>query len=523
MPAVFHEWLNLLVRWVHVIAAIMWIGDSFLFMWLDSHLSKPREGRDENVTGELWMTHSGGFYEVMKRKSLRKGEAVGTIYWFKWESYTTFLSGFLLLAIVYWLGGAAMLVDKSVSSLTGGQAVHLSLGLIPFGYLVYEGLWATPLKHNQKLFGVVGLGLIVGLAYALTHLLAGRAAFLQVGAMLGSIMTMNVFFRIIPAQRHMLAATAAGTPVDTSYGLRAKGRSIQNHYLTLPVLFCMLSSHFPSTYGHPEAWAVLGLMFMAGAALKYTMNFRGKAHPVIVVGGAMALMGAVVMTTQTADALAGLSAYKDQPHVSFATVSTIVQSRCVSCHSAHPVNPMFPAPPNGIMLDTPEQLESLADRVFVRAVATKTMPLGNLTGMTDDERALLGAWIAQGKDVHATGGSVVAAVVPDAGAANAEPEVDKSPAGLARHRYKNVCQVCHGEKGDAQTPSAAAFVVKPRNFTDAAWQSATSDEQLRTIILKGGAAVGKSATMPPNQDLEGKPEVVDALVKIVRGFGPAQP
>lgn len=517
MPAIVLEWLNLLVRWVHVIAAIMWIGDSFLFMWLDSHLSKPKEGRDENVTGELWMTHSGGFYEVMKRKSLRKGESVGTLYWFKWESYTTWLSGFCLIAIVYWLGGAALLVDPSVSKLSAVAAVHVSLLLLPLGYLVYEGLWLTPLAKNQKAFAAVGLVLITALAWQLTQLFSGRGAFLQVGAMLGTIMTANVFFRIIPAQKHMLAATEAGTPVDTSYGLRAKGRSIQNHYLTLPVLFCMLSNHFPTTYGHPQPWAILGLLVVVGAGLKYVMNFRGQAHPFAIVGTAMALVVVIGLSVRGSDALSGLSAYEGKPKVSFATVNTIVQARCVTCHAAKPTSPMFPGPPNGIVLETPEQIALQADRMFVRSVATKTMPLGNLTGMTDEERAFIGAWVAQGKDVSAAGESAVAPG-PDAGAAE-EPVKDVSPPALARHRYKNVCAVCHGEKGDAQTPSAAAFQVKPRNFQDPEWQKSTTDDAIRTIILKGGAAVGKSATMPPNQDLEGKPEVVEELLGIVRGFG----
>ncbi len=517
MPAIIQEWLNLLVRWIHVIAAIMWIGDSFLFMWLDSHLSKPRADRDENVTGELWMTHSGGFYEVMKRKSLRKGEAVGTLYWFKWESYTTWLSGFLLLFIVYWLGGAALLVEPG-GPLSPVAGVHVSLLLLPAGYALYEGLWATPLAKNQKAFGFVGLLLIVGAAYGLTQVFAPRAAFLQVGAMLGTIMTANVFFRIIPAQKHMLAATEAGTPVDTSYGLRAKGRSIQNHYLTLPVLFCMLSNHFPSMYGNARPWAVLGLLVIVGAALKYVMNFRGQTHPIVFVGGAMALIAVVLLTTVGGgNAMAGLAAYEGKAPVSFATVQTIMQARCVTCHAKQPTSPMFPAAPNGIVLETPEQIAQQGERIFVRAVTTKTMPLGNMTGMTDEERSLVGAWVAQGRDVHAAGASVVEVV--DAGAPEEPAQVDKSPAGLARHRFKNVCAVCHGANGDGQTPTAAAFQVKPRNFTDPEWQKATSDDSIRTIILKGGAAVGKSATMPPNQDLEAKPEVVEELVKIIRGFG----
>jgi uncharacterized membrane protein len=518
MSAVISEWFNLLVRWVHVIAAIMWIGDSFLFMWLDSHLSTPREGRDGPVTGELWMTHSGGFYEVIKRKSLRKGEAVGPLYWFKWESYTTWLSGFLLLAIVYYHGASALLIDRAVADLSVGQAIGVSLGVLFGGYVVYAGLWRTPLKSSQPAFAAVGFGLILVLAYALTHLFSGRAAFLQLGATLATIMACNVLMTIIPAQRHMLAATEAGTPVDTSYGLRAKGRSIQNHYLTLPVLFMMLSNHFPSTYGHPQAWLVLGLLFVVGVGLKYVMNKRGQSHPLGLVVPAFALVGVIGLTLRPQlEAAQALDAYKDKPAVSFATVQTIVQTRCVTCHATKPTSPMFPSPPNGIVFETPENIAAHAERMFVRAVTTKTMPLGNITGMQDDERALLGAWIAQGKDVHATGPSAIAAPAPmaDAGVV-AEPT---DPVELAALRFKNLCSTCHGANGDGQTPTAAALNPKPRNFTDAEWQKATSDDAIRKIILEGGPAVGKSPAMPANADLKDKPEVIDALLKTVRGFG----
>ncbi|MGA9520215.1 MAG: urate hydroxylase PuuD, partial [Myxococcaceae bacterium] len=403
MPAHVQEWLNLLVRWVHVIAAIMWIGDSFLFMWLDSHLSKPLRQREGDVVGELWMTHSGGFYEVVKRKSLGRDELPPRLYWFKWESYTTWASGFLLLIIVYQLNGAALLVDPAVSSLTHGQAVALSLAILPAAFGVYELLWRTPLASNQRAFGVVGLGLITGLAWGLTQVFSARGAFLMVGATLGTVMAANVFFRIIPAQKHMLAMTREGKPVDASYGLRAKGRSIQNHYLTLPVLFTMVSNHFPSTYGHPLPWLVLALLVVFGAGLKYVMNHRTNTHPVAAGGTVLALAAVLYIARPVSSADAAALAYNDQPQVSFATVKAILDARCTTCHAARPSSPMFPAPPLGIALETPADIRRHAERVFIRATATKTMPLANLTGMTDEERALLGAWFAQGADVNASG------------------------------------------------------------------------------------------------------------------------
>ena len=234
------EWLNLIIRWVHILAGIMWIGDSFLFMWLDSHLTKPTKVREGDVQGELWMTHSGGFYEVIKRKSLLKDEVPGMLYWFKWESYTTWISGFLLLHVVYHANKAALLIDPNVSTISSTAAILLSIALLPLAYGFYELLWKTPLKHSQRAFALVGVLLIAAVAYGLTLVFSARGAFLQTGAMLGTIMTANVFFRIIPAQKYMLAMTREGKPVDTTLGLRAKGRSIQNHYLTMPVLFTIL-------------------------------------------------------------------------------------------------------------------------------------------------------------------------------------------------------------------------------------------------------------------------------------------
>ena len=214
--------------------------------------------------------------------------------------------------------------------------------------------------------------------------------------MLGTIMTSNVFFRIIPSQRHMIAATEAGTPVDTSYGARAKQRSVHNHYLTLPVLFLMLSNHFPTLYGHAQSWAVLGLVAVAGVGVKYVMNVRRQTHPVILVGTLACLGGAVTMTLPSNTAAAAVHVDSGLPPVQYATVKSIIEARCTSCHAKQPTNPSFAAPPAGVVLETAADVVFQKDRILVRAVETKTMPLGNMTGMTDEERALLGRWIADG-------------------------------------------------------------------------------------------------------------------------------
>jgi uncharacterized membrane protein len=389
MHPLLTEWLNVIVRWAHIVAAIMWIGDSFLFMWLDAHLSKQlTKQRDGDIVGELWMTHSGGFYEVVKRKTLAKNELPPTLYWFKWESYSTWITGFLLIAIVYWAGGRAMLLDAS-STLTQGQAVAISLGLLAAAVFVYDLLCRTPVYADNRVFGVVGLVLVTATSAALLQVFTPRAVFLQVGAMLGTVMASNVFFRIIPNQKRMLASTKAGEPVDATHGLKAKNRSTHNHYATLPVLFLMLSNHFPSLYGYRHAWAVLALVCIAGVGVKYVMNFRRQTHPVILLGTLTALASAAAMTVPEPASASG-------PPVAFSDVKGIIDARCLPCHAQKPTMPGIAAPPKGVVFDTAADIVGARDSIFLQAVNTKAMPLGNLTAMTDEERAVLGRWIAQG-------------------------------------------------------------------------------------------------------------------------------
>jgi uncharacterized membrane protein len=513
MEPVLQEWLNLIVRWAHVVAAIMWIGDSFLFMWLDSKLSKPERPREGDVVGELWMAHSGGFYEVVKRRSLEV--LPRELFWFKWESYTTWITGFLLLIIVYWLGGKAMLLDTT-SELSHGAAVGLSFGSLAVATAVYHALCQTPLAHHYRIFGLVGLGLVAATAYGLGLLLTPRATFLQVGAMLGTIMASNVFFIIIPAQRHMLASTAAGTPVDTRYGARAKSRSTHNHYLTLPVLFTMLSNHFPSFYGHAQGWLVLTLMAGAGAGVKYAMNFRAKTPAWVWVGTALCL-GTTAWLTAPASSGALREELAELAPVSFATAEAIVQARCVTCHAAEPANPAYAAPPQGIMLETAAQMQAHAERMFVNAVQNHTMPLGNLTEMKDEERTMLGAWIVQGADIHAPGPvQLTVSTQPTAAA-----QQFATPAEEAAYIYSTRCTPCHGKAGQGDGAGAATLKPPPRNYADPAWQASVTDDYLAKVIVEGGAAVGKSGNMPPSSDLASKPEVVAAMVKMVRQFGAA--
>ena len=399
MPTVYWDWLNLLVRWVHVIAGIMWVGNSFLFVWLDSALhvaTKPREG---DVAGEIWLVHSGGFYEVVKRRSLRPADLGPPLYVFKWQSYTTWISGFLLLGIVYWAGGGLYLVDRAIAPLTTLQAIAASLGVLVGGWLAYDLIWRSALaRTNERAATILSLSLLAGAAYGLTHLFAGRAAYLHFGALLGTIMAGNVFRTIVPGQDAMLAATRAGLPVDTSHGTRAKARSMHNHYLTLPVLFTMLSNHFAMTYGSHLAWLVLLLIVGVGLALKYVMNHRLGGNRAVLPLGIAALAAAIVLTAQphVGGAWAGAAG---APPVRFAEVRAIIDTRCVTCHSHHPTNPSFPEAPNGVLFDDPQRIREMAPRILERVVITKTMPLGNVTGITEAERAKLGAWISQGAKI----------------------------------------------------------------------------------------------------------------------------
>jgi len=506
-----------------VIAAIMWIGDSFLFMWLDSHLHAPTRAREGAVTGELWMAHSGGFYEVVKRKSLAKDEMPGTLHWFKWESYSTWITGFLLLIIVFHMKGSSLLIDPAVDPLlTRDEAATISIGLLPIAYGFYELLWMTPLKNHMRAFAVVGVGCIAALAYALMQVFSARGAFLQVGATLGTIMAANVFFRIIPAQRHMLAATRAGEPVDTGYGLRAKSRSIQNHYLTLPVLFTMLSNHFPSTFGSERPWLTLTLMVILGMGVKYFMNFR-LATPAWALGGTFAALIMVIGVTRPAPDRT-VDTYAEQPPVKFDTVAGIVKLRCVTCHSEHPTNAMFNAPPMGIRLDNVDYIREHADRVYVRAVSTHSMPLANMTGMTEEERNQLGRWFAHGADVpwdaQMPREQIVSSDEPESdGATKFEPAHGEAAVKAAKTYFKNICASCHGASGHGDGIASSVLNPKPRDFTDPAWQKSVTDLHIHDVILKGGPAVGKSPLMPAQVGLANDPETLNDIVKIVRGFG----
>ncbi len=266
------EWLNLVIRWAHIVAGISWIGSSFYFMWLDASLEKPAKGADDKIIGHLWMVHSGGFYHVEKRY-VGAGEVPPNLHWFKWEAAFTWLTGFALLMLVYYSGG--ILVDEGAPTVGEGTAAVIGLALFPISWFVYDQLWMR-LERNRKFGYLLSYLLLVGLTYGLTLVFGPRASYIHVGAILGTLMVLNVWVRILPAQREMIAATQAGNPRNMVLGERAKGRSVHNNYMTFPVIFIMISSHFPSTYGHAWNWLVLAALILASAGIRHHMNVNKK-------------------------------------------------------------------------------------------------------------------------------------------------------------------------------------------------------------------------------------------------------
>jgi uncharacterized membrane protein len=383
------DWANLLLRWTHFIAGIAWIGSSFYFIWLDRAITAPATPR-KGVEGDLWMVHSGGFYQVEKRKP-GPGEVPPVLHWFKWEAMLTWITGISLLVLVYYLSGAYLL-DPNVSHISRTTAIALGIGLLVVGWLFYDWLWSSPLAHQRGVATTVSLILLAAVTYGLCRLLSGRAAFMHVGALLGTLMVANVWGRILPAQSEMLAATRAGRPADFTLGERAKQRSVHNSYMTFPLLFIMLSNHYPATYSSPLNWLVLLFLFIAGAAVRHAMIGRGASSRWALLPAVMALGGAMVLTGKTGGA--GGTGGDGVP--SFASVRAVVTQRCQPCHSQYQTDRSVGPAPGGVTFDTPESIARLAERIRVRAVETKTMPLANKTGMTEDERQLLARWIQAG-------------------------------------------------------------------------------------------------------------------------------
>jgi uncharacterized membrane protein len=389
------ELLDLVARWVHVIAGIMWVGNSLLFNWLDRNL-RSSSGRTGAPIGEIWLLHSGGFYYVEKT-SLAGQPLPAPLHWFKWQAYTTWLSGMALLVVVYYLGGRAVLAESTVAPLDHRSAVLVGIGAIVLGWALYESMQRLVAPRAPRAAAIVWMLGLASIAVALTRLLSGRAAFLHAGAMLGTIMAANVFFTIVPSQRELVASVAEGRGASQAVSDRAKRVSIHNNYFTFPVIVLMISNHFPAVYGHRYSWLLLLLLIVTGAAVRHVLNIRftyaawRPALATTLAAGAAAL-AAVLRFTGVPDEPAD----GDTGQVTFAEVRHVIDRRCTVCHSSTPADMTFGVAPGGAMFDTPEQIAAYAARIRERAVLTRTMPPANKTNITERERALIGRWTSEG-------------------------------------------------------------------------------------------------------------------------------
>ena len=389
MLAFAFDWANLLVHWGHIIAGIGWIGTSFYFIALDLSLKKREKMRD-GVIGTAWEVHGGGFYHVEKFVVAPKELPVDLV-WFKWEAYLTWVTGFLLLILQFYLEAGAWMIDPSVLALEPWQAIGISITSLAVGWFVYDALCRSPIGKRITLLAIIGFVWVLAAAYFYTHVFSERTALIHVGAFIGTIMAANVFAIIIPNQKKVTAALLAGNAPDPKYGEIGKQRSVHNTYLTLPVLVLMVSGHYPMLSGHPQAWLIVAFVIVGGACLRHVLvsyevgepfaKYRA-ALPVILI----ALIAAIYMTApQQRNIVDGV--------VSDVEVMTIVQKHCTTCHAANPKSEYFDAPPKSIVLENIDQLGRHGKQVVLFAVQTRAMPLGNETGMTEDERQKLGAWV----------------------------------------------------------------------------------------------------------------------------------
>lgn len=387
------EWLNIVIRLMHITFGIAWIGASFYFVFLENALNRTKDVRDE-LAGNLWAVHGGGFYYLEKYKVAPK-TIPKHLHWFKYEAYFTWLSGFCLLFVVYYFNASALLIDKNVLDISPVTGIVIGVGSFIVAYILYDVLCKTLLAKSKELFAITGVLILVGFAYFYVHVFSGRAAYIHFGAMIGSIMVANVFFVIIPSQKAMVKAAKEGVPVNPQLGKNALARSLHNNYFTLPVLFVMISNHFPSTFGYENPWLILIIITVGTAGVKHYLNLREKGQLAVWV-----LPVSIVILL----AAAFISAPQKDPgacntKIDFSEVNAIIQKRCITCHSSRPTDDVYKASPNGVMYDTPEDIVKKKDLIMQRVVITKTMPQNNKTNITQKERDIIRCWIDQGASI----------------------------------------------------------------------------------------------------------------------------
>jgi len=398
VETVLTEWLSLIIRWLHVVAGMAWIGSSFYFIHLDLSL-KARAGLPEGVKGDAWQVHGGGFYHMVKYL-VAPARMPDELTWFKWEAYTTWLSGFALLVLVYYMGAELFLIDRSVLDLGAAQAAAVALGSLIVAWLAYEALCRSPLGQNETVLSLLGFLFLVGLTYGFTHVFSGRGAFTQIGALIGTIMVANVFAVIIPNQRKVIAALIAGKEPDPELGDQGKQRSVHNNYLTLPVIFLMISNHYPMLYATRFNWLIVAIVLLIGPVIRHFFNSRheGKGSPWWTWGVAAAGMLAIAWLSAAGPHETGSRAVAAP--ATFAAVQDVILSRCSMCHAAEPVWAGISTAPKGVLLDTAEHIRRNARLINIWSVRSHAMPPGNITEMTSEERRLLAAWLSNGAAVQ---------------------------------------------------------------------------------------------------------------------------
>ena len=397
------DWVELAVRWFHVVAGVAWIGASFYFIWLDNNLETPPQWKqDKGIKGDLWAVHGGGFYEVAKYR-YGPEKMPETLHWFKWEAYTTWISGMLMLSLVYYLGASAYLIDPNVMAMEPAQAITYSLLYIFGGLALYEAACRSPLRHNAMAFAIILAIVLAGFAWGAAQLFSARAAYIHFGALLGTIMAANVFTTIMPGQRKMVAAVTAKQEINPEWGENAKLRSVHNNYFTLPLLFTMISNHYPMTYQHEHGWIILVLISVVLAWVRHYFNLKhqGVKKPSILITGALGFIAIAAWATwpqvsPTSNKQTGNEvAVANLPTVTQEQVVALMDKHCVSCHAAKPTDSMFPVAPVGVKLDSWELITQWQTKIYQRVSITKDMPFLNKSQMTQEERALIATWYRQ--------------------------------------------------------------------------------------------------------------------------------
>ncbi|OYX44495.1 MAG: cysteine desulfurase [Rhodobacterales bacterium 32-67-9] len=397
---VLADWLEFAVRWLHVITAIAWIGSSFYFIALDLGLHRDRN-LASGADGEEWQVHGGGFYHI--QKYLVAPETMpDDLVWFKWESYATWLSGFALLWLVYYLGADLYLVDPNVLDIPVWQAVAISLASLAVGWLLYDTLCKSPLGESPTTLMVLLYLILVGLAFFYTHVFSGRAALLHLGAITATIMSANVFMVIIPNQKIVVADLIAGRTPDPKFGKIAKLRSTHNNYLTLPVIFMMLSNHYPLAFATANNWIIASLVFLMGVTIRHWFNTRHarKGSPTwtwiatVLLFLIIAWLSTAPLFRAEADAEVRLTpaAQRFADAADFAEVESIVMGRCSMCHASEPYYEGIHWAPKGVILETPGHIAAYAREIYLQAGASHAMPPANASFIEPEERAAIVAW-----------------------------------------------------------------------------------------------------------------------------------